>query len=300
MAALTIAATACGGAGGATGSAQIFVSAEDSIPDGLAPGEDVENIRDGWTLSYDTFLVTIGNFRASRTAAPEDAVSDATVSVVDLRNAPAGGLVLATFDGLAAARWDRFGFDLPNATATAVRAGSLSEADHDLMVSNGWSVYVAGRITKPDGSSCRPGAPADCVERTAVTFRWGFAAGTSFDDCAPQSGDTGFAVPAGGTAQLKPTIHGDHWAFTNITQGVEITERRVQWIADADLDRDGETTLEELRNVQAADVFPSPTYNLSGAVGGPVQTAYDYALAQARTLGDFQGDGECPTRAVLP
>jgi hypothetical protein len=28
-------------------------------------------------------------------------------------------------------------------------------------------------------------------------------------------------------------------------------------------------------------------------------TAYDYLEAQARTLGDFQGEGECPTRDPL-
>jgi hypothetical protein len=50
--------------------------------------------------------------------------------------------------------------------------------------------------------------------------------------------------------------------------------------------------------VRASDVFQSPTYNLSGAPS-PVNTAYDYLDAQSRTLGDFQGDGECPTRCSL-
>ena len=40
--------------------------------------------------------------------------------------------------------------------------------------------------------------------------------------------------------------------------------------------------------------------NLAGALDGPIETAYDFVLAQARTLGDFQGDGECPTRKALP
>jgi hypothetical protein len=31
----------------------------------------------------------------------------------------------------------------------------------------------------------------------------------------------------------------------------------------------------------------------------PIATALDYVKAQARTLHDFQGDGECPTRAIL-
>ena len=113
-------------------------------------------------------------------------------------------------------------------------------------------------------------------------------------------GIAGFAVPAAGATQIKPTIHGDHWFFNDITAGAEIVKRRAQYIADCDLNHDGETTLEELKQVSAAEVFPSPMYDLSGSFSGPIETAYDYVLAQARTLGDFQGDGECPTRKVLP
>ena len=106
-------------------------------------------------------------------------------------------------------------------------------------------------------------------------------------------------MPSGGTAQVKPTVHGDHWFFTNLTQGAEITQRRAQWIADADLDRDGETTQAELKQVPAAVAFPAELgYNLSGAII-PIVTAHDYLEAQARTLGDFQGEGECPTRDPL-
>jgi hypothetical protein len=133
-----------------------------------------------------------------------------------------------------------------------------------------------------------------------VSFKWGLKAGTSFDDCAPPQGDSGFAVPSGGTVEVKPTIHGDHWFFTNITQGVEITERRAQWIANSDLNHDGETTLAELRTIKASDVFPSPPYSLGTGSLIPINTAFDYVEAQARTLGDYQGDGECPTRAILP
>jgi hypothetical protein len=102
----------------------------------------------------------------------------------------------------------------------------------------------------------------------------------------------------GGTVQVKPTIHGDHWFFSNIAQGAEQTVRRAQWVADCDLDGDGETTLAELRAVRASQLFRAPDYNLSGAIG-TIDTAYDFFVAQARTLGDFQGSGECPTRRPL-
>ena len=273
---------ACGDDAAATGDVQVFVEPEDSIPEGLAAGEDDENIRDGWSVAYEKFLIVVGDVRASRQGSDET-LEEPAIWIVDLRNAPPGGYVVASFEDVAAVRWDRFGFDLPNAKPDTAALSPTAEADADLLRQGGFSVYVEGRISKEDRE---------------VRFAWGFPAGTSYDDCATEEGVPGFAVPAGGTAQVKPTIHGDHWFFTNITAGVEVTERRAQYVADADLDGDGETTLDELRATNASEVFPSPAYNLSGALGGPIETAYDFVLAQSRTLGDFQGDGECPTRRI--
>lgn len=293
-------ALACNGAAAGTGRVQIFVEAEDTIPEGLSPGSGPEDVVDGWTVTYTKFLVVVGGFRAGRSADPTAELRDDALTIVDLLALPAGGLVLAEFDDVEAVRWDRFGYDLPNATDAAESAPGLSDADRAIMTDGGLSLYVEGTLTKQGGQSCAPGDPADCADAPTIAFRWGLAAGTSFDDCAPEDGDAGFAVPQGGAAQIKPTIHGDHWFFTNITQGAEQTERRAQWIADCDLDRDGETTLDELKMVPAATVFrPELGYSISGALG-PVNTAYDFLLAQARTLGDFQGEGECPTRAPLP
>ncbi|MSP63421.1 MAG: hypothetical protein EXR72_24375 [Myxococcales bacterium] len=281
-----------------TGRAQVFAVAEDTISGGLVPGSAGENIKDGWTVKYDRFLMAIGNFRARRSAAPAERLVEPRVYVLDLKALPSEGFVMAQFDQAVSARWDKVGFDLPNASASALRAPATTPADYDLMVQGGYSLFIAATLTKSDGKSCLPKAPTDCVERKELKVSWGLKAGTSFDDCAPEMGDAGFAVPAGGTVQVKPTIHGDHWFFNNLTQGAEITERLAQWIVDCDLDRNGQTTLDELGMVKAADVFAAPKYNLTGALI-PIETARDFLEAQARTIGDFQGEGECPTRRVL-
>lgn len=295
-----LATVGCGADGvGGAGKVQVFVQPEDTIPEGLSAGAGKESVVDGWGVQYTKFLVSIGGFRAGRSVDAAASLRDDRRWVVDLRRVPAGGFVATTWQDAAAGRWDHFGFDLPNATAGALAATGTAQADVDFMVANHYSLYFEAVLSNPMGRSCRPTAPTDCVPRATVTVRWGLRAGTAFDGCAPAQGDSGFAVPAGVTVQIKPTIHGDHWFFTNLTQGAEITSRRAQWIANCDLDRDGETTLDELRRVRASDVFESPTYNLSGALIA-VTTAYDYLEAQARTLGDFQGDGECPTRRVLP
>lgn len=278
------------------GDVQVFVEAEDTIPEGLrADGE--EGLVDGWSVTYDRFLVTVGNFRAQ-----SDDLSDGLVApevyVVNMLALPTGGLVIAEFSGVDALRWHRVGFDLPNATAESQPSPGVDDDDFAHMVDGGYSIYIEASLRKETGMTCLRGDPEQCAAAPEIRIAWGLRAGTSYDDCAPQEGAVGFAVPNGGTAQVKPTIHGDHWFFTNITQGAELTERRAQWIADCDLNRDGEVSLDELRQVGVAEVLPASIYGISGALI-PVTTAYDFLEAQARTLGDFQGEGECPTRRVL-
>jgi hypothetical protein len=292
---------ACSDNGGSTttkGNAEVFVVAEESISGGIEAGAGEENIQDGWSVSYSKFLISIGNFRA-KSASQSIAVNDPTVFVLDLKNGPTSGYVIATFKDIDAIRFDKVGSDMPVASAAAKVLPPTTDADKKLMVDGGFSVYIEGTMTKADGKSCTPGKPTECVDAKSIKFKWGFAMGTSFDDCASAQGDTGFAVPKGGTVQVKPTIHGDHWFFSDITEGAEVTKRYAQYIADSDLNHDGETTIDELKMVKAADAFPADKYKLSGGVDGPIATAWDYVRSQARTIHDFQGDGECPTRAVL-
>ncbi len=294
----TLLALAMGGCSGeGAGTAQIFVEPEDTITHGLQAGVENENIHDGWSVHYERFLVVVGSVRAARSDTLER-VTDPGVHVLDLLRAPASGYVVAELPSLGAARWDRFGFDLPNAAKGAVPLAPTTADDASLMIDNGYSIYFKGTMENPNGRSCPPGVR--CRKATTISFEWGFRAGTSFDDCSSSDGIAGFAVPSGGTIPVKPTIHGDHWFFSNFTAGVELTERRAQYLADADADADGVTTIAELHAYEAADAFPIPAYNLSGAIGGPIHSAYDYVLAEMRTIGHFQGDGECPTRAVLP
>lgn len=273
-----------------SGTAQFVVVPEDSVPQGLAPGDGPEQVKDGWKITYDRFLISIGELSAKRsdtgeqTAAPER-------YVLDLKNAPTSGYVIAELKGLAAARYDKFGYSLPNAKAGAKLLAPTTQTDLDFMIKEGFSVYFEGAATKG-------------VEK--YTFKWGFKAGTSYSECTTEDGQPGFAVPSGGTVQVKPTIHGDHWFFTNVTQGAEVTERRAEWMKTCDKDANKEITLTELKACDIAGAMPQKPngpYDLSAVKdqdGDGKITVFDYVDSQARTLGDFQGDGECPTRAPTP
>jgi hypothetical protein len=299
---------ACGddGDGGSTGSVQAFVVAEETIPDGLTPGDGEENIQDGWAVSYDKFLAVVGNFRATRQGSAEQRASR-DVFIVDMKSLPTSGFTIAQFDDLAATRWDRVGYDMPRAASDTPCAPSVSAEDCDFMRQHRFSVYFEATMTNPEGVSCRRaagGGSSDCVSRTEVSFVFGLSSGTSFDDCSDEDDVPGFAVPSGGTVQVKPTIHGDHWFFDNITQGAEITARQAQWIADADRSNagnlsDGVVTTAELQASTAGAFFPASLgYNLSGTLV-PVTNGFTFLEAQVHTLGDYQGEGECPTREVL-
>jgi hypothetical protein len=251
---------------GGSGSVQIFVVPEDSITNGIEPGADPENLQDGWAIRYSRYLVTVGNFRARRTDT-DDTLSDPAIWILDLK--------------------DKFGYDVPNAKPGARALAPTKQADADFMIANGYSIYFEGSAEK-DGKT--------------IAFRWGFAAGTSYDDCATADGVPGFAVPASGTVQVKPTLHGDHQYFDNVTQGVEITRRLAQWVETCDLDANGDLTLDELRRCDVVKALPQPPYDLTGVRdedGSGKLSVYDFVLGQMHTFGDYQGDGECPTRATL-
>lgn len=270
-----------------SGTVQIFVVPEGSISEGIASGADPENIQDGFSVAYERFLVSVGGFRAKRSD-DGSSVEDDGRYVLDLVNAPTNGYVVHEFRGVASARWDKFGYDLPNARAGAQPLPPTLPADADFMIENGYSIYFEGAATK---------------DAVTTTFRWGFAAGTAFDDCSSVEGIPGFAVPEGGTVSVKPTIHGDHQFFDNVTQGVEKTQRLARWVETCDADGDRDLTILEIQACDVVLVLPQPPYDLTGVVdhdGNGRLSVYDFVASQMRTVGDYQGDGECPTRVPIP
>ncbi len=284
-----------------TGTVQVFLLPEDTITQGIDPGPDPDNMKDGWAARYSRFLVVVGNVRASSTMDSSARLGDPQTYLIDLIAAGSNGVTIDTFTGVEAIRFDRFGYDLVPPTADTVVTGAASADDLAFMLQNGYSIYFEGTLFKADGMSCRPGDPSQCTAEPSVSFRWGLPIATAFDDCGSSDTDLGFAVPSGGTTAIKPTLHGDHIFFNAIPHGtVEPQNRLGQWLADADLDHDGETTLDELRQSRAIDLFPVASYDLSGAPSGIViATGYDFVNAQLRGIGHFNGDGDCATRTVL-
>jgi hypothetical protein len=254
---------------------------------GLDSGREITGVVDGWTVRYDRLLVAVGDVKESSGSWPE-AFADGATYVVDLRQIPAGGasmvsgaLALMSFED------SEFSTVIPSDGATLILA---TAADRELMVKAGYSIYIEGSMTSATGRSCRPDDPTDCTPAPRIGFSWGLAAAASFSGC------DGFSLSRDDTAELIVTLPADHWFLDNFGVDAERSSRRAQWVADADLDRNGETTLGELRAIDAAVLFSRKRgYDLSNAAI-PVKTAYDFLAAQIRTIG-INGANGC-TRGV--
>ncbi len=300
-----------GGAGEA--SLSVLVEAEDTILEGIEAGDGLEQIADGWTVSFGKYILVVGHIDiASATDGSESREAD-QVFATDLKKVPASGKVLWSFDGLSAGDY-QFGYSIIGAADDAQRDDSVSEADFDEMVSADLTYLIEGVMTQAGGQSCPPANLADpsgatsngetnardepCYDNPRLSFRLGVQAETAFGPCEVDE-MPGFNVPAGGRKTVAVTIHGDHLFFNGFPEGDEGGIKRLaQWLADSDLNLDGEVTREELEKIAPGDLVElDERYQLGGA---PVElrSMWDYVAAQLKTQGHFQGEGECPVDGV--
>jgi hypothetical protein len=116
---------------------------------------------------------------------------------------------------------------------------------------------------------------------------------TLFGPCQ-LDGVPGFAITSGETTTVAATLHGDHLFFNGFPTGDEGgIVRLAQWLADSDLDLDGEVTQVELEAIAPADLSELRDYSFTGSPIDPLDTMWDYVIAQLKTQGHMNGEGEC-------
>jgi hypothetical protein len=304
---------ACGGDGSAEGSLTILLEPEDVITQGLLPGEGLENIRDGWGVQFEKYLIAVGHIELYySTDTGKEADAD-DVYVVDLKKLPTSGLALWQIESLKAGSWE-FHYETAGAAHGAERHESVNKADFDEMVENDFTYLIRGTLSKSNGESCPPTSLADAGEKTpngnasagndcydapVVDFEFGATAETVFGPCEIE-GVPGVAIPDGGNQTVAITIHGDHLFFNGFPEGSEGGVMRLaQWLADCDLDLDGVVTQQELEAIELSDLPEIDSrFQLGGSPVTPLVTVYDYVIAQLKTQGHYQGEGECPIDGV--
>lgn len=218
---------------------------------------------DGWTLTYDAFLVSVGALRLARAGQAADAEAP-EFRIFDLAR-PSGG---AGFPVLTAAVSAGAYADLGYAIApsAAAVAGDASAADVQRMRDGGLSVYVAGR-----------------AERAGVvkTFAWGFATETRYSHCASTA-----VVEDGGEATAQITVHGDHLFYDDLFSSAPAVT--FDLIAGADADGDGDVTQAEL---VAVDIRPLANYQVGDRI--EITDLWRFIEQQTTTIGHIDGEGHC-------
>jgi len=254
---------------------------------GIVPGKNAPDIADGWLVSYEKVLVTIGGVQAVR---DEQVALGETTHFVDLMRVGARGTQVSTTQ-VSPGEYTALEFSIvpPSEKSGLIE---VTETDHDIMLKNGYSIYIEGVMTSESGQSCSPEDPTACVPAPKVSFKWGLTTTARFADCAD------FSAFEWSDTQVVLTLPMDHWLLTSFAAAAEDAPRRAQWIADADLDGDGETTLAELQAVAASDLFRSDLGYDLGAAPIPITTAHDFLEARVRTMG-ISGATGCRTATAI-
>lgn len=242
-----------------------------------ATGEVI--VEDGWTIRFSKFLVVISDVSVGEP--DREPVAKMTTPKLYDMHAPGRKPVVA-FTDLPGKAYTHVSYGVAPATPAIDLGGGATDADKQLMVQGGYSVYVEGAFTK---------------DTTTKSFTWGFRTNTLYDRCEGEvSGKKteGVVVTNGGNDAVELTIHGDHLFYDDLQS--PDAKLRVDALANADADADGKVTLEELAAVQLADSQKIPTGTYGTGSASNVNDLRAFVEALSRTLGHFRGEGECLAR----
>lgn len=271
-------ALACVGTGGCSsddadgvGSVAFTSWGEEYIEDAI-PGAE---FADGWTVTFDRFLVVLEGVTVAESAGGAPAASMGGSVLVNHKTK--GEKPIVRFDALPAKSYPAVSFRVAPATEATTLEGATAD-DKALMVQNGYSVYVEAKATR---------------EAVTKSFAWGFKLATRYGSCKGEIAGKetdGTIVTNGGTDTVQLTIHGDHLFYDDL-QAKE-AKLRFDNIAAADADGDGDVTLEELARVKLAAIpAANGPYGTGSAAG--VNDLRAFVEALSRTVGHFRGEGEC-------
>lgn len=260
---------ACG-SDNADGTLKATVYGEEFIEEGIP--SDV--FSDGWSMTFDKFIVSIGNVAGM---AGEDGkeVGDPQFRLVDLAQPSGGeGYELASLSA-PGGNYDHYGYQLKaDASATAV---NVDAGDASAMNAAGYSIWIKGSATKGG---------------VAKTFDWGFKMKLTYAHC-----DLMGSID-GNTLVAQATIHADHLFYDDAVS--EEPDVAFQLVADADTNGDNAVSLEELA---AVDIRAQARYqvgSIKDPTGATITNLRQYVEHQAVTVGHINGEGHCEDQIAQP
>jgi hypothetical protein len=222
---------------------------------------------DGWAVTYDRFLVSIGNAKA-QAGHDHGEVGFDDFFVVDLAKPSNGeGTVLSEFDA-PGGTYDHYGYQII-ADASALDTNA-DDADFTAMKANGYSIWVAGSASKSG---------------VTKTFDWGFKMKLTYAHC-----EAGMTID-GDNVVMQSTIHADHLFYDDAVSD----EPNVAFdlFATADADNDNAITLEELGTT---DIRTQTRYQVGSnrdLEGKEITNLRQFLEKQVTTVGHINGEGHC-------
>jgi hypothetical protein len=241
-----------------SGTLDIQIYGEAFIEDGIP----ADVFTDGWSLSFDSFLVSVGDITAGSAGDDSPALADPTYRIFDLSQSSGGDGFVVVSEIVPGGVYDDVSYRI-GGTSSAV-AGNAGAEDVAFMNERGYSMYVEGVATRGDET---------------ITFAWGFTTATAYQSC--QS----VAVVDGAPARSVLTIHADHLFYDDLIS--EEPGVRFDAIAAADSDGDGDVTGAELA---AVDITGFERYQVGSVDVEDLWTFIDY---QGSTVGHIDGEGHC-------
>ena len=265
---------ACGSDTGGEGELNLYVNSEGASE--IPAGSDEEDIQDGWAVTYEKYVVNIGQLKVGQS--PSDFQSYQDSMLVDLSKQSTTGRLLKNIVSLPEGRLSYIGYEVGVFAGSTVDP-SVSKEDATRMVDDGLSYLIAGYAEK-DGKK--------------VSFEIPVSEETVYVPCSDSDGTLGTVISPNAKSDVFLTVHEDHIFFNAFPEGGEGSVKRLAgWIDASDSDQDGVLTVEEMKAAKASDVLTSSLgYSFSGAPFA-INTVWDFVRAQLNTQGHFQVEGPC-------
>jgi hypothetical protein len=257
---LALADGACGDNidGSLPGTLDVQIYGEQFIEDGIPAGV----FADGWSLRFDSFLVSVGEVSATAAGADTPALEDDTYRIFELAQSSGGDGFLVLSGRVPGGAYDDIGYRIAGSSEAV--AGNATAEDVALMNESGYAIHVEGQATRGDQRR---------------TFAWGFTMATTYRRCRSVA-----AIDGVGASSVL-TIHADHLFYDDLVS--EEPSVRFDAMASADGDGDGDVTTDEL---SAVDITGFERYQVGSF---DVTDLWNFVDHQTSTVGHIDGEGHC-------
>jgi hypothetical protein len=291
-----------------SGSLSVVLEPEPTIFAGLSAGEDVDQVRDGWTVTFDKYVLGVGHVETQLGSNRDVEAEAGTAYFIDLTKLPANGESLWDIEDLVPGRWT-FGYEFVAGNGAGKRHDSVDKDDFARIQTEALTYLIVGSLTKEGGLSCPPSGLVSapnaeptgenaigdkCYPNGHIQFEFAARAQTRISNCE-QDGLPGFTISDKRRSTVAITIHGDHLFFNGFPEGGEGGIMRLAQIwADTDLNVDGTVSPSEYQDILLADMGEwDDRYQKGGAPLERLETIGDLVLGQLKTQGHMDGEGEC-------